>query len=1017
MPRPTSARTWRALPILLVAVALGIAASAAAQIDVTTGRISGFARTKDGGALPGVNVTATNKDTGLTKSVATDKNGFYQVLSLPTGNYRLDANLQGFAPISAEQVRLNLGSSPTVDFTMAPARVTEAVTVSASASTIEVTNTTVGTTIQTEQLKNLPVSGRDFKNLVLLTPATSIESQRNYIQVSGQRAINTNVTVDGVDYNDPFFGGNVGSAEGRAPLSISEESVKEFTVITNGASVEFGRSGGGFVNVVTKSGTNTLHGSGFFYWQPQALIANFASTAAFPNGRAVPDQDKKQYGASLGGPLMKDKLFFFGSFDKQKQTQTVLINQSVINPTPDIFAKWPVLDGPDNYIQGRDGWVAFGRFDWQALDTQRLQARVNYADYTGANGTNSSANDTLQHNGIEQMKSLSMLGTYSSQFGASTLNDFNFNYVHESVPRQDKGLNLPEIRVGSARYGEVSFLPIVSTSKRYEVADTFTYLLQNHVFKAGGDYNDTSVVQTFKGNWRGIFFFNNNADLIAGKYFQYAQFGGLSGLTADEAGTVSFGQKEYAGFVQDQWFVNEKLTVTAGVRYEFLNNPNAPVLNPNSKAASGQFALNTTVPDVKNQWSPRVSLSYAPDSKTAIRLTAGRFWSRTPALLWSQLYSSNGLKGVQYSSRTNTGGQDPTNPACTFGGSSCYDSRAPGWGANWVPQGVERIDLSSIPAGTAGLPAFAVDPNFTNPHTDRITLGFEREIMPQVTTAINLTYAKGYNLERLTDANRAYDGTISANGQPHYSSVRPNAFYSTITEYISDAKSKYYDITMVTQKRFANNFSAGVTATYSQDRDNDSNERNFSGIQAEDFNHLNTAYSWADRDRRWRASANAVWSKAVTSWWNVGLAGSLRFQTGTPFSPGTSFDFNNDGQSGTDRPTLGCTSIGGSATNYDCSNGTHLKRNSYRQPSTYAFDVRLSNGIRLGPGEFNVAVDCFNCTNAGNKFISSTTFGRVPGPTVGNTSVPNTSKPNAGFANANNPGTPRTIQISGRYDF
>ena len=146
-------------------------------------------------------------------------------------------------------------------------------------------------------------------------------------------------------------------------------------------------------------------------------------------------------------------------------------------------------------------------------------------------------------------------------------------------------------------------------------------------------------------------------------------------------------------------------------------------------------------------------------------------------------------------------------------------------------------------------------------------------------------------------------------------------------------------------------------------------------------------------------------------------SGAARFQTGTPFTPTANFDFNNDGQSATDRPTLGCTSIGGSATNFDCSHGTHLQRNSYRQPSTYAVDVRLQNGFRVGPGDFVLAVDCFNCTNTGNKFISSTVFGRVPGPTVGNTSVPNTSNPNAGFANPNNPGTPRTIQVSGRYDF
>jgi Flp pilus assembly protein TadG len=1017
MQRPISAGASRAFSSLLVAAALAVAASAAAQIDVTTQRISGFSRAPDGSSLPGVTVTAVNKETALTKVSVSDKNGFYQVIDLPIGFYKLSAVLDGYLPLSADNVRLSLGSSPTIDFTLLP-KVSEAVTVSASRPTIEVTNTTVSQTIQTEQLKNIPISGRDFKNLTLLLPATSIESQRNYIQVSGQRAINTNITVDGVDYNDPFFGGNVGSAEGRAPLSMSEESIKEFSVITNGASVEFGRSGGGFVNVVTKSGTNSVHGSGFFYWQPRDFTLDFAPNAAHPHGQPPADQNKQQYGVSVGGPLMKDRLFFFGSYDRQAQTVTLPINSNVLDPN--IFAKYPVLAGPDHYVQGRDGWVAFGRLDAQISDAHRLQARLNYADYNGLNGTNNSANDTLQHNGIEQMHSLSMVGTYSAQFGTSLLNDFNFNYAHESVPRADKGLNLPEIQVGSARYGEVSFLPIISTSKRYEVADTFTYLLQNHVFKAGGDYNDTSITQIFKGNWRGVFVFNNTTDLLAGKYFQYRQFGGLGGLTADQAGTAAFGQKEVAGFVQDQWFVNEKLTVTAGVRYELLNNPNAPVLNPNSALPSGQFNLNAQIPDVKNQWSPRLSVSYAPDAKTAVRLTAGRYWSRTPGILWAQAFTANGLRGVQYTSLTNTEGKDPTDPHCTLAnGKSCFDPLAPPWGAGFTPTGVERINLSVLPSGTAGLPAFVVDPKFTDPHTDRITLNFEREILPQVTTSLGFTYAKGYDLERLTDANRAYDGTISANGQPHYSSVRPNPFYTTITEYVSDAQSKYYDITLVTQRRFADNFSANVTVTYSQDRDTDSNERNFSGIQAEDFNHLNTMYAWSDRDRRWRASTNAVWQ---TPWAGLTLASSLRFMTGTPYSPRAFFDFNNDGQNGTDLVTLNCTLTTPlfATAKIDCSNGTHLKRNSFRQPSFYAVDIRLQKSFHVGPGDLNFAIDCFNCTNTGNKFVSQTTFGQVPriakDPNDPTKAIL-VQTPNAGFANANNPGTPFTTQLSVRYDF
>jgi hypothetical protein len=998
---------WRALPVWIAVLTLALALPAIAQTDVTTGRISGTVKDVDGGPLPGATVEAKNVDTAYVGTATSRSDGFYQVVNLPIGRYAVTASMSAFRTATRPEVRLDLGSVPTVDFRLQLASMTESVTVTSQAYAVEVTNTAIGETIQTEQLKNLPSSGRDFKNLVLLTPETRIESERGTLAISGERGINTNVTVDGVDFNNPFFGGTVGGAEGRAPIALSQESIKEFTVITNGASVEFGRSGGGFVNVITKSGTNTLHGSGFFYWQPSDLTAKFA------DGREPADQDKKQYGASLGGAFVPDHVFFFGSYDRQDQSLTVPISTTLLNQSQEIFAKYPVLASPDTYVQTRDGWVAFGRIDWQAASAHRLMGRLNYVKYNGDNGTNTSANDTLPHNGVEGLTSTQFVGSYSAQFGGSLLNDLNFNYNNEDTPRADKGLNLPEIQVGSFRYGEVSFLPITSTVKRYEVADTVTYLLQSHVFKLGGDYNDTSVSQTFKGNWRGVFVFNNVADLLAGKYFQYRQFGGLGGLTADQAGTVDFGQKEYAGFIQDQWFVSPKLTVTVGLRYEFLNNPNLPVL-AYTPGTTGAYPLTGEIPDVKKQWSPRFSAAFSPDSKTAIRLAAGRYWSRTPALLWSQLFSSNGLKGVQYTSRTNTAGLDPTDPSCKVGTTSCFDPLAPPWGANWTPGGVERVNLSSIPVGTSGLPIFTVDPNFTNPHTDRATLNVEREVFQQITAGINFTYAKGYNLERLRDANRVYDGTIAANGQPRYSSTRPNPFYSTNTQYVSDAHAKYYAVDFVAQKRFANSFSAGVTATWSKDFDEDSNERNFSGIQAEDFNDLAAAYGPSNRDQRWRASANAVW---LTPFYGIGFAGAARFTTGSTYTGRANFDFNNDGQSGTDRPTLGCTSIGGSATNYDCSNGTHIGRNSFRQPSFYSIDVRLQKAFHIGPGDFGLAVDCFNCTNTGNKFVSQTTFGRVPGPTVGNTSVPNTSTPNAGFGNANNPGTPRTLQVSARYDF
>ncbi len=555
MKGTTFRRRWPARFLIAAAAALSFTVPLLGQ-DVTTGRMTGYIRHADGSPLPGATVTGKNDNTGLTVAAFSDKDGFYKLVSLPTGTYTLTVTLDGFRSAVRERVRLLLGSALSLDFTMELSTVKESISVLGETPVVEGTNTTISSTITSEQIEELPLNGRDFKSLVLLTPETRIESERGTLSISGQRGINTNVTVDGVDYNNAFFGGTVGGAEGRAPLSLSQESIKEFTVITNGASVEFGRSGGGFVNVVTKSGTNAYHGSGFFYWQPQALIANFA------DGTEPRDQDKMQFGGSIGGPILKDRLFFFASFDDQLRDETVPIANNVLDPQ--IFEAYPELASPSDYIQTQDGWVAFGRLDWQATGGQRLMGRANRVEYDGTNGTSSSQTRTDSFNGIEGMSTWAVVGQWTGSFGASALNDLSVNYVDEDTPRQDKGRNLTEVQLGTARYGEVGFLPIVSTAKRLGIADTFSYLLSSHVLKAGGEYNNTSIDQIFKGNWRGVYIFNNKSDLLDGEWREYRQFGGLNGLTADEAGRADFGQKEYAGFIQDQWFVNSKMTVTLG---------------------------------------------------------------------------------------------------------------------------------------------------------------------------------------------------------------------------------------------------------------------------------------------------------------------------------------------------------------------------------------------------------------------------------------------------------------------
>ena len=740
---------------------------------------------------------------------------------------------------------------------------------------------------------------------------------------------------------------------------------------------EFGRSGGGFVNVITKSGTNNLHGSVFYYNQPQSLISDFAS------GVEPADQKKDQYGASIGGRIVTDKLFYFLSYDQVNKSETVPIDSRVLDAA--VFARYPELASPSTYGFGQDGDVLFGRLDWQASQAHRMMLRGNFTNYTGVNGTSSATTRAASYNGIEGLDTEAWVASYSGQWGNNLLNDLSLNYITEDTPRLDKGLNLPDFQVsGLGSYGEVAFLPIVSTTERKGISDTVTWLTGDHVWKFGGEYNDTSINQIFKGNWRGVFRFNSRADFLAGKWAIYNQFGGLGGRTADEAGRADFGQKETALFVQDQWFLRSNVTISAGVRFESQDNPNDPILNPRDRNPNGSYRLTAKVPDssLSDQISPRFGITWAPEAqKSVLRFSAGRFWARTPAILLAQLYTSNGLQGTQYqiSAPTVNGQvQQPTDPL------------SPGWGPTFTVPGTERIDFSRVPSPRAP-GVFAVDPNFENPYTDRLTLGFEREVAPSTVVGIDVTYAEAKQLQRLTDGNLQYDGTTAANGLPRYSRTRPNTYYGRVTTSTSDAESKYTGVTVLTRRRMSDGFQYYASITWSRDEDNDSNERNFAGIQAEDVNNLDLNYGLSNRDQAWRGVVNGLWD---TGWWGLNVAGSFRYATGSAWTITAGSDVNVDTNNGPDRPTI---------------LGVHQERNGERQSDVYSLDLRVGKDIDVGVGVIGVFAECFNCTDAANRFVPNVN------QVWGNANAATPS--NVNFGRETGFGTPRTFQFGLRFDF
>jgi hypothetical protein len=234
--------------------------------------------------------------------------------------------------------------------------------------------------------------------------------------------------------------------------------------------------------------------------------------------------------------------------------------------------------------------------------------------------------------------------------------------------------------------------------------------------------------------------------------------------------------------------------------------------------------------------------------------------------------------------------------------------------------------------------------------------------------------------------NRVYSGGTAPNGLPAYSTTRPNIYYGRITTNVSDAQSIYDAISLQLSRRYAQNWSAGVVVTFSHDRDNDSNERNFAGIQAEDYNNIALNYGYSNRDQRWKLAANGIWD---TPLWEISLSGSLRYQTGSTYNATANSDLNGDGEGTTDRPTVG---------------GVHFGRNTFRQPDFTSLDLQIAKRFEIKPVGIQIAAQCFNCTNAGNRFVTDTVWGTA-------------ETPRATFGQPIGVGTPLTGQVAIRVDF
>ncbi|HEX8456109.1 MAG TPA: carboxypeptidase regulatory-like domain-containing protein [Pyrinomonadaceae bacterium] len=673
-------RSACALMLAVFCFALG-AGVALAQSEASSGQIAGAITDSTGAAVPNASVTVTNKETGLTRTVTTSDEGLYTVPLLPPGTYTVAAQAGNFAETKLENVVVNVGRVADGNITLGVGGVQESVTVSAEA--IQVTRNESDAVVNETAITNLPINGRRFQDFITLTPTAQVDPQRGQISLSGQKGINSNINVDGVDYNQPFFGGIRGGERSNLAFTIPQEAIKEFQVVASGYSAEFGRSTGGIVNAVTKSGDNDIHGSAFYLLRPQRLARGNEYTealqaqrlsAAGVNATLAPTQH--QFGGSIGGPIIENKLFYFGAYEQQKfnaPRQIVFgIPGNITSQVTLNAAQQSVLDfyrGEQvGYELTNDAFAGLARIDWNVNNSNRFNIRFsgskNEAENAVSRGETSldpTTTQALSTNGTEKNQTKIAVGQLVSTFGSNAVNELRFQAAREDRPRISNS-NLPQILTSFATFGATNFLPTTQYDTRYQVADSFTYIRGNHNVKFGGEYSRLFANQRFGFNQFGGYALSigSTAQNIADAFQRLAnvvvpqanattpailgRFDDTRARYNRQIGNLEaeFVGHELAFFGQDSFRLSPKLTINYGLRVEQQYNPEPEVTNTQiaNVVRNTVFPIRGTgytpsIPDSGWQVGPRAGFAWDPEGqgKMVLRGFAGYYYARTPLIV------------------------------------------------------------------------------------------------------------------------------------------------------------------------------------------------------------------------------------------------------------------------------------------------------------------------------------------------------------------------------------------------